>query len=515
MKKTFWLAILLLSLSASGCTALDLSTASLGTAAIGSNDVDGSPGQQGDIEAAGKPDFSSHSSDSDPDYETVFPEDAVNRIDIVIAPEDWEAMQADMVQLFGEPGSRSQQGRMPADAPPMDGQLDGELPAPGRQAPGGQVPAAGEGLQAPRQDRQMPLDVTDENPIWVEATIIFNGDVWEHVGIRYKGNSTLRDAWSNGSLKLPFKLDFDQFEDEYPETEDQRFFGFKQLTLANNNMDASFLREVTASEVFSEAGLVIAESALYVVYLDYGEGSQYLGLYTMVEVVEDTVLDTAFGSDDGNIYKAEGAGSSFAGGTRSRLETSFDRENNEDGDWSDLQELYDILHASVRTENPAAWREELETVLNVDTFLHWLAVTTLTQDWDTYGNMSHNYYLYHNLDTDLLEWISWDKSWAFSGNGGMRPALSLDLEDVSTEWPLIRFLMDDPVYAEVYADYMAQAMEGAFEPEAMEVYYRQMADLIAPYAVDEVGEAAFERAIQALIDQAYARYEAALDYLAK
>jgi len=506
MKKTFWLAILLLSLIASACTDLDLISANFRADAIGSSDIDENTGQQSNDGVVAEPEIPSHSSDSDPDYETVFPDDAVNRIDIIISPEDWEAMQADMTQLFGEPGSRSQRGRMPMDAPPLDGQM---------AAPGGQAPAAGEDLQAPRQDRQMPLDVTDENPIWVEATIIFNGEVWEHVGIRYKGNSTLRDAWSNGSLKLPFKLDFDQFEDEYPETEDQRFFGFKQLTLANNIMDASFLREVTASEVFNQAGLVIAESALYEVYLDYGEGSQYLGLYTMVEVVEDTVVDTAFGSDDGNIFKAEGSGSSFASGTRSQLETSFDRENNEDGDWSDLQELYDVLHASTRTENPAAWRAALETVLNVDTFLNWLAVTTLTQDWDTYGNMSHNYYLYHNPDTDLLEWIAWDKSWAFSENGGMRPALSLDLEDVSTGWPLIRFLLDDPVYAEVYADYVQQAMEGAFEPEAMEAYYRQMAELIAPYAADEVGEAVFERAVQALIDQAYTQYEAALDYLAE
>ncbi len=34
----------------------------------------------------------SHSNDADPDYDTVFPQDEVNRIDITISEENWEAM---------------------------------------------------------------------------------------------------------------------------------------------------------------------------------------------------------------------------------------------------------------------------------------------------------------------------------------------------------------------------------------------------------------------------------------
>jgi hypothetical protein len=42
-----------------------------------------------------------HSNNVDPDYETVFPQDKVNQIKITITPEDWNAMQANMVELLG------------------------------------------------------------------------------------------------------------------------------------------------------------------------------------------------------------------------------------------------------------------------------------------------------------------------------------------------------------------------------------------------------------------------------
>jgi hypothetical protein len=45
--------------------------------------------------------------------------------------------------------------------------------------------------------------------------------------------------WLLGDLRLPFKFDFDQFEDDFPEIKNQRFFGFKQLSLANNHEDAA------------------------------------------------------------------------------------------------------------------------------------------------------------------------------------------------------------------------------------------------------------------------------------
>lgn len=49
-------------------------------------------------------------------------------------------------------------------------------------------------------------------------------------------------------------------------------------------------------------GLAISNTAFYTLYIDYGNGPEYFGLYTLVEEVDDTVIDTQFASDDGNLF---------------------------------------------------------------------------------------------------------------------------------------------------------------------------------------------------------------------
>ncbi len=77
--------------------------------------------------------------------------------------------------------------------------------------------------------------------------------------------------------------------------------------------------------------------------------------------------------------------------------------------------------------------------------------------------MSHNYYLYNDPATGLLTWIPWDNNEAFKG-GSMRTALSMSLDEVNANWPLIRYLMDDPVYQASYVDNVAALINGGLQP---------------------------------------------------
>ena len=479
-----------------------------------------------------------HSNDADPNYEVVFPEGKVNQITITIDPDSYAAMQADMTELLGEAGT--QQGPGGFGGPPGNGQFNpegGQPPAEGQFVPGnGQPP---EGFNPGQGGQGGPGgfgggDLIRENPMWVTATITFEGQTWTNVGVRYKGNSSLMNAWGSGSEKLPFKLDFDQFEDEYPEIENQRFYGFKQLSLANGFGDATYMRETTAYQLLEEAGLTAAATAFYEVTLDYGEGPINLGLYVMIEVVDDTVVDRVFGDDSGNIYEGDGAAASLADGTFDQISTSFQKENNEDeADWSDIEELYTLLHADERTTDPATWRANLEAVFDVDSFLEWLAISAIIQHWDAYGAMSHNYYLYHDPETDQLTWISWDHNLVLGGSGGGfgrpdganaagAPAggggpggpgnrnTSLDKADVNNNWPLIRFLLDDPVYYERYMGFLAQASE-MFHADELAEQYQAWAELLAPYVDDE---ATFNTAVEELTNLTYERDAAATEFLA-
>ena len=98
--------------------------------------------------------------------------------------------------------------------------------------------------------------------------------------------------------------------------------------------------------------------------------------------------------------------------------------------------------------------------------------------------------------------------------GGMRGNASLGREETGQTWPLIRYLLDDPVYYDRYINYMAETVNGAFNPNKLEEKCLKLADLIDPYATKDTNETAFRSAVQALINRINERFEAATTFLA-
>lgn len=442
-----------------------------------------------------------HSKSAEPNYEIVFPDNEINTLTITIDPDNWQAMLADMTANYGELGSNSRQGGGPGNGQRVQGGPGGQAPPDGQTPLGGQAPPGG-------QAAPIGGDFTSENPIWVAADIEFEGDIWTDVGVRFKGNSSLMNTWSSGSLELPFKLDFDEFEDENPAIDDQRFYGFKQLSLSNNTNDDTFMRDAVVSDIMAEAGIASAETAYYELFVDYGEGPVSFGLYTMIEVIDDTVIERVFGDDSGNIYEADGTAVSLAAGTFDGISTSFQKENNEDeADWSDIEALYTALHADTRLTDPDTWKANLEAIFDVDTFLKWLAINTVIENWDTYGGMTHNFYLYNNPDTGQLTWIPWDHNEALSE--GRRSSMTLSMDGIGDNWPLISYLLTDDVYYATYVNYVDETINTVFVADEMVAKYQEIASLIEPYAVEKVGAEAFSQSVQVLINHTYAQVAAA------
>lgn len=417
-----------------------------------------------------------HGKGTDPDYAIVFPQDQVSRFDIKISSENWQVMWDDMVSKHGAFGSSRGGG---------------------------------------------PADDGSEDPVFVPCSFNFNGIKWYQVGIRFKGNSSLSTAWGSGIMKLPLKLDFDEFEDDYPEITNQRFYGFKKLALSSGFGDNSLIREKVAADIFREAGIKAAQTSFVRVYVDYGEGSKYFGLYTIVEVIDDTMLENQFGNDDGNCYKPEGTGASFRSGTYG--ESYFEKKTNEDeADWSDVNELYSVLHNSNRLSNPTDWRNSLENILDTDVFLKWLAVNTTIQNWDTYGVMTHNYYLYNDPSDSKLNWIPWDNNESLMA-GKQGGALSISLNEINSSWPLIRYLIDDESYKTKYQNYLSEFVNDVFIASDMTAKYQECHDLISPYVIGEEGEivgytllssfAAFSSSVNDLSTHANSRINVVNSYL--
>jgi hypothetical protein len=412
-----------------------------------------------------------HGNKVSPDYEVVFPQNKVNTMEITMTSEDWKKIQSNMVSLYGF-----------------------AFGAGGTQ-PGATFPNA--------------------EPDYVSVSMKFNGREWYKVGFRLKGNSTLRNSWRNGIYKLPFRLNMDYFENTYPQIKNQRFYGFEELSMSPGANDNSLIREKAGSDIFRAAGIPCSQTAFYKVFINFGDGLKYCGVYTMVEVVDDTMIQKQFGEKIGNIYKPESRFQAF-------VQSQFEKKNNETAnDYTDVQAVINTLNSTLRTSNPEAWRAELEKNFNADHFMKWLAINTTMLNWDTYGRMAHNYYLY-NLTGKGLTWIPWDNNEAMLNRGNNNYTISLSTTDAT--WPLIRYLMDDPVYNAKYKVYMKEFVQMDFTQQKINELLTRYHTLISPYVIGPemvetgkythlTGPAAFTSALDALKQHVVSQQSAATAYL--
>lgn len=430
----------------------------------------------------------SHSDSADPDYDVVFADGVVQRLDITLAAGDYEAMLTDVDEIVGEGGGPGD----PPDGPPPTEALTAceglqemdpcEYDYDGEHVEGVCLPDPMQGMLWCIDLGELP-DVAGQDPIYVPVTLSHDGRDWPYVGMRFKGNSSLTYSWQEGVLKLPLRLEMDEYEDTHPETDDQRFWGFKELTLAPGYMDDSYLHDTLANEIYDALGIPVARTAFYEVYVDVGEGPHYWGLYTLIEDPSDAMMDRVYGDGSGNLYKPEMGCSDWT----CFDQASFAKKNNEDeADYSDVEAAVAALLDD--GGDAEEWREAMEQAFDVPGFLRWLAASNVIVSWDCYGMIAHNYYLYGDPgDGGRLTWVPWDHNMSLEfypmGN------LTLSMDEVDDSWPLLRKLMDDPVYSAAYYVEVEKTLEGPLELDTFTARAQELHDLIAPYI--EAEEAPF------------------------
>jgi hypothetical protein len=539
-----------------------------------------------DVRRPGGWDAATHGENIRPDYQRLFGTDKVHDIRIVIAADQFRAMQDDLRDLGPSiPGLRGRgagpnggpvpgapggpgfadamqqfaafaEGAMAAcsekavDASCSANGMDGMCTQLG-PGPALCMPAAARDILAGLRGRGAgaargfagPISMFSRDPMYVPVTVHHDGRVWTRVGMRYKGNSSLMAASMSGDGKIPFRLDFDRYDEEFPEIANQRFYGFGKLTFSSNFGDDSQIRELFVTEVFRDRGVPAPRAAFYRVFVDTGTGPEYWGLYTMIEDPADgAMLDAQFGGRGGNLYKPDGPGADW---TEFVKEGFPKKSNQKKDDFSDIDAAIAALHASPGPGS-AAWRSALEARFDADLFLRWLAVNTALQNWDVYGTFAHNYYLYGDPgQKGRLRWIPWDHNLALAagfgglggrggfapggpplgglppggpppgapfviaGRGGAPPGAAANGQNapvpvrvpmmfgggddilhsqVGPQWPLISRLMADEVYAARYREHLARALEGLFAPAGAAARMRQLHALIASAVVGDSGE---------------------------
>jgi spore coat protein CotH len=334
------------------------------------------------------------------------------------------------------------------------------------------------------------------NPMWMEATLSYGDQQWTGVAVRWKGHASLAGAWSNHIGKLSMAVKFDRYNNH--ELTDQRFFGFSEFTLSAGYKDDSLIRDKVAADVLRAAGVPAPQGSFTQVFINIGNGPFYMGMYTMIEKVEDQMLATQLGSSSGNLYKPWGDAARWpplaetavplVSTSQADIETHFEKANNKSSDWTDIVAAINVLHSG--RSDAAAWRAKLESVLDVQAFLKWLAVNQTMVNWDAYGCMPHNYYVYADpAHGGRFLWLPWDLNEALAArkhDGCVPGSVMLDetvsgSSSVAKQWPLIAFILADPTYRESYKAALRTVLAGPFDTDALKAKMRTYHALIAPY----------------------------------
>lgn len=234
------------------------------------------------------------------------------------------------------------------------------------------------------QTRQIP---------YASVKLIVDGTNLDSLGIRYKGFN----SWWH-SVKKPIKIDINEYKSE------QQYDGLKKFNLHNGSGDPSFIRENINYKILRLMGIKAPRTAFAKVFID----NTYIGLYRIVEQIDNTFLDDNFGNHDGNLYKQEGKGTAgfsltWLGSNKEVYYASISPENHENkNDWSDFIHFLDILNNTPDSQ----FRDAILPIFDVDEYLQILAFDIAVNNLDFYGNSGRNYYLYsHN---GKFHWIPWD-----------------------------------------------------------------------------------------------------------
>jgi len=231
------------------------------------------------------------------------------------------------------------------------------------------------------------------------ASVDYNGHHFDNIGIRTKGNLSLRSVVQmSDSDRYSFKLSFDEYVNQTLE-------GIQKINLNNNYSDATYMREFLTYELSEQMGLPTPKHSYVNVYIN----GELWGFYLAVEQIGDAYLERNFGNAYGALYKGQmtGSGSDLTWlGNDLSAYTGLVQKSKSSND--------DILIKMLDELNNGS---DYEKYINVPDALGYIALNTLTNNIDSYiGANKQNYYLYEN--NGVFSILPWDYNMAFGGMGG-------------------------------------------------------------------------------------------------
>lgn len=318
---------------------------------------------------------------------------------------------------------------------------------------------------------------------YIPATVEIDGEAFRQVGLRAKGNNSLRLTAEYGLSRYSLKLEFDHYTDG-------SYHGLDKLSLDASFQDNSYLKTWLAFDIMEFLGVPTPLRSFVWVTVN----GQPWGLFLAVEEPEEAFARRNFGANHGQLYKPD-----YRSLAEENAEVHLRYTTGEPEDYpgifenakldpsaADRQRLVD----SLKTLDSG---QRLEEAVDVDEVLRYFVGQVFVMNWDSYlGHTGHNYLLYE--EEGKLSMLPWDYNLAFGTYAlGMTdpitdpnvllnyPILTPAPGEHMTKRPLYHQLMQVEEYFQQYQAYFRWFLAEYVESGELSAALWQAAELIAPY----------------------------------
>ena len=323
---------------------------------------------------------------------------------------------------------------------------------------------------------------------------------YSDVGIRTKGNDYSRTipAHDDGTPKIShFKLDFNETfnleegDGEYNAISNRKIFGLQELDLKYNSngwwleaQDTTFINEVFAFDLLNEIGVYAPQATFGMFYIQIGDQKAVnLGLYKFIEPInEDFVNRRLINSNKrkfGSLYKGRYSANltpiplnqvkEIIGETDWKNSFRPPYTISGSNDVSNHEHLLDFIDVidSFNYSSEEEFTTKIESKMDMDYWLKYLALTFLIGNHDDYRFNQNNSYFYFNQDGKFY-YLPYDFDHGFGQgwDGGYDDyGYNIDLytgvtgykeRASSAKSPLADYILSIDKYQKIYEQYLTE-----------------------------------------------------------
>ena len=268
---------------------------------------------------------------------------------------------------------------------------------------------------------------------YVHASMDIDNIHFNDVAVRPKGNGTYGPVKTGKVQKPSLKIDINKF------VKGQKLAGVSTINLHNSLFDASWMNEALALQLYRDAGVPAPRTSYARVYVTGkgGEARRYIGLYTVVENIDDDFTKSRFKVDGGAIFKPV-----------TPLPFKFLSRN-----WADYNQMYDpktdltpadqtrVMDFADLISNATdqVFQSRIGEFLDLAVFAKYMAVVAWMANPDSVLEQGQNYYVFLHPTTKKFVFLPWDQDHSFGQFLPWRTIESQQKLNIMQPWPANRF----------------------------------------------------------------------------